>query len=92
MRSGSFLPGSKRSTNLTPMATHARGNWKECIDCSTPGRVGDGLSNRGLCESCAIDRMMKSAVQLQAGEGPYYDQWRKSMKHAALRMVEAFSD
>jgi hypothetical protein len=71
------------------MTSHARKRYVACEDCKTPGTVGVELSNRGLCESCAIDRMTKSARQLKAKEGPYYAQWCKSTIEAARRLVDS---
>jgi hypothetical protein len=74
------------------MGSHARRKYVRCEDCEKPGTVGVELSNRGLCEPCAIKRMTKSAVQLQAKSGPYYDQWRKGIAEAGARIARIYGD
>jgi hypothetical protein len=61
------------------MASHSRGRFTHCIDCGEPPTSSAPLSKRGLHEACARERMMKSAAQMAAKEGPYYEQWRRSV-------------
>jgi hypothetical protein len=45
------------------------------------------MSARALCMPCAKTRNGESVDQLMAGEGPYYDEWRKAMLDLARRLV-----
>lgn len=74
------------------MASHARRKYTVCEHCGEPPTVDNPLSARGKHAECAITRMTEAAVQMRAQEGPYYDQWRKSMAHHFRRLADAYSD
>lgn len=58
---------------------------KACVECGKPGRVGAGLSVRGLCAVCGPKRQAEAIRQMAEKSGPYWDQYVASMRNYALR-------
>lgn len=74
------------------MASHSRRKFTRCIECLELPTSTNPLSARGLHADCALKRMRESAEQLKAKEGPYYDEWVRSMRHASRKLADLFAD
>lgn len=56
-----------------------------CRQCNRPREEAGELSARALCVDCAAVNMARAAKELQAGRGPAYEQWVRSMLDTAQR-------
>lgn len=70
------------------MASHARLRVTACIDCGKAGTPGNGLSYRGLCEDCAIERHAAQVRQMAEKRGPAFEAWQESMLDCARKILQ----
>lgn len=70
------------------MPSNPARRFTECVDCHVPGTPGHGLSYRGLCVDCSVERLTVSITAMAEKRGPHFERWQASMVEFARRFLD----